>query len=537
MTLFKHTPEILLVEDREEHYRPTRRFLERENYHVTIATDLASAVEQLDSKRFHLAIVDIHLSETNDDNEDGLLFLKAMAERGLSGVLGCIVLTSKSNERRLLEATQVYRVDHYLLKDSFYLDRVVDKVEELFREKICINFDLDYQGIGDPFLSNLASHIRWEEGPPPETSLLVAELHDLFGRLFRDAASVFLTEMQPGLTGAALVRVRPTWEHGPGPSYALKISRREKVAVEEDHYRRFVEHYIPANRIDLKADYARHLGILQYTFVGGDVTPFQEFDVYYEKQGVKEITDALHQLFEKNCRFWYRARRNAYCDLPGLYLRAFDIEWPRLVRRIQDALPEFELDETQPGFTAPPFPFIMTNPLHWLARRRETLVMQVSECITHGDLTGRNIMVTNDGDCWLIDFYRTYQTHILRDFVILETDIKYRLMPQIRRADFLALEEYLLQPPGPVSDDACNAMSESSQKAALVLESLRERGREYARRPGATEVEDWQEYLLSLLMATLNVIRLRHIPLERKRHALFSAALICDKLDVLQENI
>jgi predicted membrane chloride channel (bestrophin family) len=38
------------------------------------------------------------------------------------------------------------------------------------------------------------------------------------------------------------------------------------------------------------------------------------------------------------------------------------------------------------------------------------------------------------------------------------------------------------------------------------------------------------EYLISLLMATLNVIRLRHIPRERKLQAIYAANLICDEL-------
>ena len=49
--------------------------------------------------------------------------------------------------------------------------------------------------------------------------------------------------------------------------------------------------------------------------------------------------------------------------------------------------------------------------------------------------------------------------------------------------------------------------------------------------PGFSRSDGHKEYMISLLMATLNVARLRHIEEDRKLHALFSAALICDELD------
>ncbi|NOK57759.1 MAG: hypothetical protein GFH27_549287n63 [Chloroflexi bacterium AL-W] len=49
------------------------------------------------------------------------------------------------------------------------------------------------------------------------------------------------------------------------------------------------------------------------------------------------------------------------------------------------------------------------------------------QCLCHGDLHGRNILVDDHNRFWLIDFARVERSHALCDFVELETDIKFNL--------------------------------------------------------------------------------------------------------------
>lgn len=532
MKSFRHTRDILLIEDRLDNYRPIKRWLEREDCQVTIATTLEEALHLLDSQHFHLAIVDIRLDDSDENNEDGLVFLEEVAKRELSDILPRIVLTNYSNEARIYRALQLYRASHYVRKDSEFRDRLSECVKQVFDDQIKIGFDLIYEGIADSFFSNLAESIRWENSPRPATSILVSELFDLFGRLFYKAKRIYLTPMKPGLTGAVVVRVRPSWSLGTGPSYILKFSRREKVKSEEERYTNYVDPYVPISRIELaKTAYTRHLGVLQYTFAGGDLLRLQEFDAYYLEKEPLVTVDSLRTLFETTCHNWYRHRDNYFSFLPDLYWQAFDLDQRKLVDRIQEAEPPF--DPLQEQYELAEFPFSIVNPLPWLERNRETLTMEVFYCITHGDLTGRNIMVSEDGKFWLIDFFRTYPSHILRDFVILETDIKYRLMPELEVFDFIALEEYLLQWPGSTATVDLADLVPPARKAAIVIDGLRQLGRDYAHQPGGQPEEEYQEYWLSLLMTTLNVVRLRHIAASRKRQALFSAGLICSRLDDL----
>jgi len=216
-----------------------------------------------------------------------------------------------------------------------------------------------------------------------------------------------------------------------------------------------------------------------------------------------------------------------------LYYDAFQLDETKLVQRIQVVLPEFDADAEM--FTFDNDKIEALNPIAWLRRHRHEFVIPSYHCITHGDLTGRNIMVDQTNKCWLIDFYRTRDSHILRDFVILETDIKYRLLETPSFEKFLRMEEGLLliDESGEESTIKLN-VSSGVRKAMTVINISRSLAYEFVSGGFRAKHQDGRrEYLISLLMTTLNVVRLRHIPEERKYQALLSASLICAELDKL----
>ena len=143
-------------------------------------------------------------------------------------------------------------------------------------------------------------------------------------------------------------------------------------------------------------------------------------------------------------------------------------------------------------------------------------------------------MVDDSGRCWLIDFYRTYKSHILRDFVILETDIKYRLMSLLSLTDFCILKKHCCKPIDKISHPFCPPhFLKMRAKAAEVIFALRQLAHRYAQGFNTQQYEARKEYLLSQLMGTLNVVRLRHISENRKLQAMHSAVMMCEELDII----
>jgi CheY-like chemotaxis protein len=527
-----HTKEILLVEDQEQFYNSLKRWLREKGYQVTLAKSYNEALTALKEKYFHVVIVDIWLVE-GDSQEEGLQLLNDINEMHLNDVMPCIVLTAHATKENILTAYREHGVSNFIEKEGGYREKLLKAVSDLFDEKIRINFDLIYDASAEKLVADIANDINWSMAAKPQLALLTQEVRDLFGKLFFEAKHIHVTKLKPGLTGAAVVRVQPTWGRGLGPSYVAKVGRRDKVEIERANYEKYVAHYLPANTVtQVEAAYTRQVGMLLYTFAEGDIRPLKEFDEFYKRNQPEAVAASLHNLFQNTCRFWYDNPERRIEDLPQLYYKALRLDEQKLTNRIQVVLPQFMPEQETFQFNQNPLE--ATNPIAWLAENRDECVLPVYHCITHGDLTGRNIMVNESGQCWLIDFYRTYPSHILRDFVILESDIKFRLLPTTDWGDFLRFEEALLkasQAPTSVSLD--KNLPAEFQKAGQVITALRAIAYEFSRGRTTDHLNSAREYLISLLMTTLNVVRLRHIPEERKLQAMLSTALICDALDRL----
>jgi hypothetical protein len=317
----------------------------------------------------------------------------------------------------------------------------------------------------------------------------------------------------------------------------VKIGRRDKTHTEEENYQHHVEHFLPARHAThLSTAYTRHLGGLLYTFVEMEAEDTINFNTFYQHHTPQQIGAALHYLFTNTCRLWYQGRTPPdYESLRDLYLAAFNLSHQpdRLAREITSLRPEYDSHDTLISFAAPAV--TLPNPLHWLARDEAT-VMPVCRSITHGDLQADNILMNEAGECWLIDFYRTYRSHILRDFIELETDIKFRLMGDLTPEDFARLEETLINLQHPDQALALpDGLPETAQKAAHVISGLRTEAWRLldAIQPNVRLIQ--REYLTGLLLGTLNILRLRHYKettelQPRRELALLSAALICRQL-------
>ncbi len=533
MNEIPHQKSLLLVEDLEQFYAPISRWLAEEGYQVTLASSLTDAQNCLETGHYHLAIVDIRLQDDVPQNQDGMKLLEEIERRGLNGVMPCVVLTAYANVENILKATQVQHVARFIEKKIGYGAELLTAVRTQFAETIGINFDLIYDLDAEQLIPQIAADINWEMPPKPVAEVLVPQVYDLFGKLFARARRLYVAKLKPGLTGAAVVFARPTWKHGMGPAYVVKIGRREKVKLEGQRYDDFVKPYLPPDTTtQVDVTYTQHLGALQYRFAESDFRPLKEFDEFYKGRSSEEIITSLQNLFQNTGRYWYDNPKRRYANLAQLYYEAFQLDEAKLHGRIREIVPDFTPE--QPFLPLPPDNTPTGNPIAWLTQHRDECVMAVYHCITHGDLTGRNIMVNEQGRCWLIDFYRTHESHILRDFVILETDIKYRLLLDIDDATFARLEHTLLSAaPTETEEATAVTLPPAVHKAAQVLLALHTIAYDFLRGRSGARQDARQEYLISLLMATLNVVRLRHIPASRKLQAMRSASYICAELDKL----
>jgi CheY-like chemotaxis protein len=527
-----HQKKVLLVEDDMNYVRPIKRWLKNEGYHVYSASSYQEAKRALDGGHFHAAVIDINLEISNADNQDGLKLFPDIIKANLNALMPCVILTSHATRENILLATQKYKA-RFLLKDPQYGRELKDELRRIFSEEIQINFDLEYEVDCDQLLPKIAGEIKWEDGEEnhPPADQLTEQIRDIFGKLFYDASRLYIRKLKPGLTGAAVLRAEPTGMHGITPPQVVKVGRRDKTVTESENYKNYVKNYLPLASVQANAAYSQHLGGVLYTFMGNGTRSFAEFDQFYDEENAETIIKSLEDLIFNTCRYWYNHRDRVRRDLRALYYKALNLDKAKLIERIGSVLPGYDPANKHTLF--PPTHETIINPLQWMDDRGDDFVQAVFESITHGDLTGRNIMVDRDKGCWLIDFYRTYPSHILRDFLILETDIKYRMLPCPSLEAFIRLEKTLFA--GDFSKRQVQVDEDlpgDIQKAAQVVHALHNFATQIAMGLGETDLAR-EEYLRSLLMVTLNVVRLRHIENERKLHALYSAHLICQEIDRL----
>lgn len=534
---------ILLVDDIASDARTLQRRLQQAGYTVRWTDNYAKAKQLLDSDHFHLAIVDISLGSPLGRNVDGLRLLADIEGMNLRGIMPAIAVTAYSERAEWIrEAWLKHGAADYVVKDPGYTDVVLEKVKTIFAKQVGIKFDLEYVGSTKQYIERCTSYIHKSEAdkdwPPPEG--LTPQVHDLVGKLFASAESLLLREMSPGLSGSVVLRANPAFVSGLGQWFVVKIGRRDKMETEERNYRAYVKLYLPLNyATQLDSCYTRHLGALLYTLGTPDVERARDLAEFYRQKSPAQVINTLNHLFHETCSLWYRNRKpRNFANLRNLYLKAFQLKPERIVNEIKDLRPD--VDCQSPTVLLEPLSAPLPNPLHRLMDE-EAWWMPVSQCITHGDLNAGNMLINESGQCWLIDFYRTYPSHILRDLVVLETDLKFRvMMDALTPGEFTELEQSLIRlAPGDVFQPS-PTLSASARKAGEVIAGLRGLAWDLLDwNLGASSIAVQREYLASLLMATLNVLRLRHFKEDpvlqpRRKHGLLSAALICQRLEELQ---
>jgi hypothetical protein len=306
----------------------------------------------------------------------------------------------------------------------------------------------------------------------------------------------------------------------------VKVARRASIEVEVDNYRQYVQPYIQTHCYASQEgdpQYTLHVGGVIYAFLGVDLDYVQDLHVFYHQRSAREVLRSLRRLFFETCGLWYKDRyRETFFDISQYYRRVLGLTLEKLsaVLKRDLGLTERHLDLATLSFGHLAHDFI--NPFTWSPLLSST---DTEFCITHGDLHGRNILIDRQAQAWLIDFERTGTGHILRDFVELETDIKFALLEETNLERLCSLELALLAPKhlDGAADNVefgCPAL----QKAFEVVAGLR------LFAAGIYSPADAREYYEALLYQTLNVVRLKHIGPLKKRHAFLAASLACERL-------
>ena len=541
---------VLIVDNVPEAIQPRQDYLEAAGYQVLTATDPGTAKAILTDSWLHLAIVDIRLVDDFDERDfSGLDLVKAT-----DPVIPKIVLTNYPTWEAVREAlgpnVEGIPPAAYFLSKGDGLEALLSAVEQTFQTHVCFNPDLEIV-FDHPWTSFACSVslIESEQEIGPRLTERVAEMTDLFRKLFCDRQKIIIRQMPQGRGGTVVVRVHPISEAGEEAQLVVKCGRRESVRQEIECYDQFINP-LTRNWSTQKVNTAEtlHYGAVAYTLVGGFLEETERLtEFYHNTSETTAICQIMDHLFGDTCRLWLQSKARVanrpladqYAERLGLSTGAQREKLHQRSARLYDkeagrGLGWIERHKEELIFHfGPNHTLTLPDPIGFAFRSSHPALRQPAlERVGHGDLNSDNVLVDQRGYTWLIDFQHTQQWPVLADFAELEGVITFELV-QTRNLDQLyALEKHLLTPvtfdePMPESDD----LPPDLRKAQAVIGHLRRRANQVA---GA----DMQQYLVGLLFHALRQVSAagglapdqERSPDAHQLHAMLAAAMIAYRL-------
>lgn len=521
---------ILILEDDPNWIRTIRQALGGAASRAADAATLTEAAALLERRYFNVAIVDISLRLGDPDDDQGMQFLKLLRDKGLAEAVRPIVFSNYGNLRHFRRAFAEFQVVDFLEKTPFDERELVRAVEQALAANH-LDRPLEIELVDGGDLEALWARFDWARREDPDE--LRPELSDLLRRLFPEATHLVLRDLLAGQSGAGVLQVEPFHGANAAAAVIVKFGKREKARQEHKHYVEHVHDYAGAqSTTELGCALGRALGAICYRLIGASLQRVDSFARFYANHSAQEVCNALDHLFREACGLWYENReqpRRTH-NLVKLYEEGLRIKWQDEAgphdrwEEIWEGAAAAGLDPDAAQWHFPGLAGALPNPRAWLARRNFRIFLPAYRSVTHGDLNEHNVLVTEDGRCWLIDFYRTGLGHVLRDAVELETAIKFNLagfddLAEYRRFEaLLASQKRIDQPVQPDPGDP-------HQKALAIIGHLRRLADAHT-----GSGNDMREYNSALLLATLNLLRLEFMAGQHLK-ALLSAGMLCETLE------
>lgn len=523
---------LLLVTGNDTRFSTLQRLLEEKGYWIESTRSYTEACRALYLQHFHLAIVDLTLIHEGNQNDEGLMLLRVVEKENLFAdkVMPCVRLITNVILRGFSDNWRELKTLDASKSEPDGSKALLESVEDFFAGNLKLNTTAALTSYTGEFEIDIEHDLDWLLTTGPLSRLLTFEIREVFARFFTNINSFYVEKFISNSVGATILRVEAILADGRKTYHLMRIGQSKKIQLEADNLDNFVFPYLDSNMVHIISAFTRHTGALLYTFADGSVR-LTGFDKFYWTEATDVILSSLRYLFQNTFREWYDDRKRIFEDLLQYYSVTFQLSRNILIKQISCLWPQFDpdketfrIDDLQSG---------LLNPVHWLSKYHAECVLPVYQCVTHGNLVGHNIVISDETKSWVLDFLQTGKSHILRDFVVLETDIKYRLSPTIDLMTFIMFEQALLQAGYDEIVPTLEAnWPEEIQKAARVIVALRQTASAYSISPEGYK-ESTREYFVSLLFATLRMITLPHIQDERKRQAIISSALICGKLNSL----
>lgn len=445
---------ILLADNDPDFLESCAEYLEAHGFRVLKAQSPRDARQHFENSRIHVAILDMRLTNDNDDKDVSGL---AVAKNSSPSVPKIILTRHRTWEavRDSLGTTDSNRpAASYFVAKQEGLPVLLDNVQRAFARHVRINWDLVIDWKDSDGLSLV--HLLDSDATGDLLLSRAEELDDLFGTLFFDCERIIVSRRIWSRNGLIALRVRALRHTGLDESCIVVCGKRSLAVHESESFLEWAPK-APERRatVFLKSSETGHLGASAYAVAGVDLEDLRTVADLYQSGPEKLFGTGLADLFENTLGEWHQKKRvldeqnpidEFYRDKLGLNrLSQNSIEdlVQSIVRKVPTIGQPIEISSgqitirigsSQCSYLDP------TQQVHLVRGAGERgLFMK-----TPGVLAGNNVLVDSHGATYLTDFSDAGFAPILWNYVQMEAAIRFDWLECDRLQSIHEMERYLV---------------------------------------------------------------------------------------------
>ncbi|MBN2017481.1 MAG: anti-sigma factor antagonist [Candidatus Cloacimonetes bacterium] len=461
-------------------------------------------------------------------------------------------LSKDDTLRHLINNLQIFPASSSYYAHAFILDEIFsvegDAFNKIIHQISQSEHVMDVVRIeSDTIISNakswifLPSYIRSAEEKRlvieiTEGTRYETEWDTLVRRIYADCGRVILDQLHGGFTS---ITFRVTSYDKDGRRLlptVLKIGSVENNDREVNAYHKYVKKFILNNSTTIMGTTTyKNWGGLRYNFLGinGPDSNLVWLADYYKNHPAEKLIPIFDRIFTEILKPWYGQPQwepvYPYAEHSPLNL------FSNLFETLEQ---ELDISPDDRTLHSEELERDIINPYYFLKYeypKRKSRSQLWYKSISHGDLNMQNILLDEKENIYIIDFSETKSRNIVEDFARLEPIFKIEMCSienEVALKEMLQFEQGLLVANrlNELPLFTYNGNDPMVKKAYEMICKLRE----YSNTVTLFET-DIIPYLIALLEWTYPIVCYIQLNKNKKRYAILSAALICEKIVELED--
>jgi len=544
---------VLFADNNQDFANIRAAFLERAGFQVIKAYSAISAIEILQKRWVHVAILDMRLENDDDpDDTSGLKLAKDIAFRHIPKIILTAYPTYEYVREVMGPSTKGLPPAIDFISKEEPVQAMINAVERAFSVYLGINWDLKIHWSDQPpyNFANLAT--LFSSGGASYSLDDANELEDLFRRVFVKSEHIIVDRVLWRSNGRVALGIIAHLDGGMNRNVMVTCGRKEAILLEQINFNK-AGFMAPVNGNAYLVNHAETLswGANCYELGNIELETIHSLARMFEQSPPREISTTLERLMQTGLNWWHQrsqlASAEEYCNSilkdgtrSDESVKLDDLLKTKLDRIGQDSatagIVQIEVGPEYMTFRLPKgggntYP----NPIVWMNKYLFSGLASLTQCgFIFGQIKAETILIDNQGQPWITDFGSVTRGPLLSDYGALETTIKFDLLDEnMSLQDISELESILLS-----TSSLTDRLESLTQQANRVIASV-QRIRQQAAADCGVDIVLYFHILM--VLAARRVLTYAPGILRTRRellpfvHACMSLGMLCARLEQVRQ--